>query len=143
MDTVRDDLAMTQENGSGEAHTDLDLEETEAYAHIAEMESETPDPLMSDSDIAEASTEADETPADPSNLESIVGEVTDGDDTAVVLPGAAARGSISLDDVDGTDAEAVFEEEQRETEDIESRLERRRGRMPDVYDVSRRHRGER
>jgi hypothetical protein len=83
--------------------------------------------------------EGGEATIDPARIESIVGEpATEG---AVFLPAAAARGDVHRDDVDGTDAEAVFEEELREADRIEDEIGRRRDETPDVFEVGEKRHG--
>lgn len=99
---------------SDEARSDEDEEEIEAYG---------------------------ESPTDPAAIESIVTEGLEGD-VAVVLPGRRAPGSIDRDDVDGTDIEAIFDEESREVDALEREMSERSEEPPDLFELGEEHHGD-
>lgn len=70
---------------------------------------------------------------DPGVIESRVGERVEGD--VVVYPPDVHHGSLPHDDVDGTDAEAIFEDESRELDALEEQLESERLSPPDLVDL--------
>lgn len=97
---------------SDEAHSDEDEEEIEAFDA--------------------------ESPTDPATIESIVGEGLEGD-VAVILPARRAHGSIGRDDVDGTDLEAIFDEENREIDNLEAEMSEDGDEPPDLFELGEAH----
>jgi hypothetical protein len=96
----------------------------------------------SDEDYEELEAFAD-SPTDPTVIEGVVGDLVDGEDVAVVMPSRASRGDVMSRDVDGTDMEAIFEEENRELDDLDDEMSQRRGEPPDLVELHRKHTGER
>lgn len=74
---------------------------------------------------------------DPGVIESRVGEELEGN--VVVYPGDPHHGSLPHDDIDGTDAEAIFEDESREVGRLEEELEDEMRGPPDLTDLHRQH----
>lgn len=74
---------------------------------------------------------------DPGTIESRVAEGLDGN--VVVYPPDPHHGSLPHDDVDGTDAEAVFEDENREVNQLEEDLETEMNGPPDLVDLHDNH----
>ncbi len=72
---------------------------------------------------------------DPGVIESIVGETIEGDDTAVVYPTDPHHGSLPHNGADGTDAEAIFEDENRELDNLEGEISEHRSSPADLVDL--------
>lgn len=99
------------------------------------------DEATSDEDYNELEAFTD-VPTDPTIIEGVVGETVDGEDVAVIMPSARSRGQMMATDVDGTDIEAIFEEENRELDDLEAQLSAKNGRTADLYELHRKHTGD-
>lgn len=97
--------ADTTQDSNGEALADQDADEARAYSGPVD------DPDV----IADAGVE--------------------GDDDLVELPARRPPGYVPHDTVDGTDAEAIYEEEAREISDLEDELADADGEPPDLVDL--------
>lgn len=100
------------------------------------------DEATSDEDYDELEAFAD-SPTDPAVIEGVVSELVDDEDVAVLMPTRSSRGDVMSTDVDGTDMEAIFEEENRELDDLEDEMSQGRGDPVDLVDLHRKHTGDR
>lgn len=95
----------TTQDSNGEALADQDADEARAYSG----------PVGDPEVIADAGVE--------------------GNDDLVELPARRQSGYLPHDTVDGTDAEAIYEEEAREVSDLEDELSEASGDTPDLVDL--------
>ncbi|MBX7160248.1 MAG: hypothetical protein K1X95_08150 [Acidimicrobiia bacterium] len=65
----------------------------------------------------------------------IADAAVEGSDDLAELPARRPSGFVPHDTVDGTDAEAVYEEEAREVSDLEDELSEASGEAPDLVDL--------
>ncbi|MCC7075638.1 MAG: hypothetical protein IT198_00790 [Acidimicrobiia bacterium] len=100
------------------------------------------DEATSDEDYDELEAFAD-SPTDPAVIEGVVSELVDDEDVAVLMPTRSSRGDVMSTDVDGTDMEAIFEEENRELDDLEDEMSQGRSDPVDLVDLHRKHTGDR
>lgn len=101
----------TTQDSNGEALADEDADEVLAYSG----------PVADPEVIADAGVEAD--------------------DDLAALPVRRPPGFVPHDTVDGTDAEAIYEEEAREVSDLEDELADSNGDAPDLVDLHDAHTG--
>lgn len=88
---------------------------------------------IADKDVDELDA-FEEAKTDPSNIESVTGETVDGD-LAVELPTGISPGGAFHDDVDGSDLEAIFDDESRQYGTLEEELTDEEGAPPDLVDM--------
>ncbi|GEM_PF-2025774 len=68
-------------------------------------------------------------------IESIAGNDLDDSSVAIVLSRGQKTGGITHGEVDGTDTEAIFEDEDRMVSSIENAFTERQGHIPDLVEL--------